>query len=785
MRILNKDVDKQTTQKWNGLYTHMTKGRLRRDVLGMRNSFGIARIVEIELSSIAGVCHIKTNVLTGRVLILFDPERLTHDELISILEGIQSSNNKKAMHKDYHKRNVDIGKDLEDGSPSPRILHKCKDRDKGIKVREKRQKLPIEDTGHSIRQQIIRLCITGVILVFLFVKRRFIGPGRLYMSSRLLGLSAITTIVAGYPIFRNGLAGLTGRDRLNIDTLITVATIATIVLRESLTGLVVVWLIDFSAFLQSITLRRSRKAFEELLSLEDAVGWRLVNGVEVKTPLEDILAGDIVVSHTGEKIVVDGEVIRGEAAVDQAAITGESNLVSKRSGDHVFAGTVVEMGTLYIRAIKVGDDTQLARIIQIVEEAQDSRAEVQNVADRFAQKVIPVSFILSILTFLVTRDIRRSLTMLVIACPCAVGLSTPTAVVAAIGGAARRGILIKGGIHLETAGKIDTILFDKTGTLTIGKPKVTRVISLTSHFNPKEVLMFAAIGVKHSNHPLAAAVLVQVHEMEAIIPEHAECEVVIGHGIRAISDGIQILVGSRHFMEDMGIKVGYEADIRSRRLVEDGESILYVARVRELIGIIGVKDSLRPGVKDVLQDLRKNGIGRIYLVTGDHFDSAAIMARELDLDDIKAAMMPEDKSNLVKRLQREGRHVAVVGDGINDGPALAVADLGIAMKTNGTDVAIEAADVAITGEQLQAVSETIWISRQAMKTIHQNFVFSIGINSLGILLGTFGLISPLAAAILHNASTLGVVFNSSRLYLSGRRDGKIKSCLQRFGKDER
>ncbi len=722
-----------------GLYSHRIRGRLRHDIQGLRRSSRFAGQLETEVARTEGVNRVEANAVTGRVLVFFDHNVLTHDKLIAILDGIKPINGN--------------GK------------YKVKKAGKGNSNKKHEHSL-IDESESSIKSQIIQLCITGAILGFLFFKRRFIGRGRLSGNGGLLGLSSLTTIIAGYPIFRNGLGALVKPERMNIDTLITVATIATIVLRESLTGLVVVWLIDFSGLLQSITMRRSRKAFEDLLNLDEEVAWRLVDDVEMRIPVADVRVNDVVVVHIGEKIVVDGEVVKGEAAVNQAAITGESNLVAKQPGAKTFAGTIVEVGTLYIRAEKVGDDTQLSRIIQVVEEAQESRADIQNIADRFAQKVIPVSFVLSALTFLVTRDIRRSLTMLVIACPCAVGLSTPTAVVAAIGGAAKKGILIKGGTHLETSGKVDTVLFDKTGTLTKGKPKVTRVISLMSQFKPEDILMFAAIGVKHSSHPLAAAVLVYVHEMEAVVPEHTECEAIIGHGVRAISDGAQIVVGSGHFMEDLGIKVGFESKIRAKRLAENGESVLYVAREGGLIGIIGVKDSLRPGVDMALKGLRKNGIEKICLVTGDHYDSAAILAKDLDIDEIKAGMMPEDKSGFVKMLQSQGRRVAVVGDGINDGPALAVADLGIAMKTNGTDVAIEAADVAIAGDQLQSVSETMNISKRAMNTIHQNFVFSIGINSLGILLGSFGLIAPLTAAIMHNASTLGVVFNSSRLYIN-------------------
>ncbi|HLG30631.1 MAG TPA: heavy metal translocating P-type ATPase [Candidatus Brocadiales bacterium] len=754
----------------NGLevYTHQTRGRLRRDVPGLKYSTQFAEQVESTISQKDGVCYIKTNILTGRVLIIFKPERLAHDELIQHLDKLQSLQDNKARkvsNNEYDSARSVKNKDKKAVEGTEHLVRKgiiklCTAIIKWLaKVFFK----------SSMRWQIIQLCIIGAVLLFLFIKRsRSSGAYRLSGKSSLIGLSAVTTIIAGYPIFRNGLAVLVGRGRINIDTLISAATVATIILRESLTGLVVVWLINLSNLLQTITLQRSRKAFEELLSLDEEVAWKLINEVEIRVPVEDVKVHDTVVAHVGEKIIVDGEVVKGEAAINQASITGESNLVTKQPGNQVFAGTIVELGTLYIRAEKVGDDTQLARIIRIVEEAQESRAEIQNIADRFAKKVIPVSFFLSVLIFIITRNIQRSLTTLVIACPCAIGLSTPTAIIAAIGGAARRGILIKGGTHLEMAGRIDSVIFDKTGTLTIGKPRVTRVVSSISQFKPRDVLMFAAIGVKHSTHPLATAILTHVHEMEAIIPEHSECEVVIGHGIRAISDGVQIAVGSRHFMEDLGVKVSHEGENRAMHLAEDGESVLYVARDGEFIGLIGVKDLLRDGVNNALKGLRKNGIERIYLVTGDHHDAAEILVStsNLDIDEIKANMIPEDKSNLVRALQAQGRRVAVVGDGINDGPALAVADLGIAIKSNGADVAMEAADVVITAEnQLELVPEIIKLSRKTMKTIHQNFAFSIGINSIGILLGMLGVISPLTAAILHNASTLGVVFNSSRLYL--------------------
>jgi manganese/zinc-transporting P-type ATPase C len=349
--------------------------------------------------------------------------------------------------------------------------------------------------------------------------------------------------------------------------------------------------------------------------------------------------------------------------------------------------------------------------------------------------------------------------MLVIACPCAAGLSTPTAVSAAIGNAARRGVLIKGGVHLEAAARVDTVVFDKTGTLTTGRARVARVLSLDPRHAPEDVLQIAASGELHSRHPLALAVLRRVRELEVEVPEHEDCEVIVGRGMRADMGGNRILVGSERLLADFGVTLpdGLAAELaRFRQL---GETVLCVAVNEAVIGLIGVNDLIRPEAREALEALHRAGIRRTLLLTGDSAASAEIVARQLEL--------PEDKFALVARLKAEGHRVAMVGDGINDAPALALADLGIAMGTAGSDVAIEAADVALASDDIREVPNVLGLSRRTLGVVRQNYALSLGVNALGVLVGAAGGLNPVLAALLHNASTIAVVANSSRLIRAG------------------
>jgi manganese/zinc-transporting P-type ATPase C len=429
----------------------------------------------------------------------------------------------------------------------------------------------------------------------------------------------------------------------------------------------------------------------------------------------------------------------------------------------VHAGSVVLRGRLVVRARAVGNQTTIGRIISRVEEAQHDRAPIQTVGENFSRRFVPISFIVSAITLALTGDVRRAMTMLLIACPCAVGLATPTAISAAIGNGARRGILIKGGSHLEQAGRVDAIVFDKTGTLTVGRPVVTNIIALHNDWQPEQVLAYAASSELHSRHPLAEAVIRSTEERRIIIPPHEECEVLVGLGMRTWADGRTLLLGSPSLLRSENVEVSREAADWVDKLRRQAETPLLLAVDETLVGLISLRDEIRSEAPDVLKKLRTNGIRRIVMLTGDHPDIAKVVAGELNIDEWRAEVMPEEKLEVVRQLQDEGYIVGMVGDGINDAPALAAANIGIAMGLAGTDVAVETADVALANDDLRRLLDVGDLGARAVEVIRQNYGMSIAVNAAGLLIGAGGALSPVLAAILHNASSVAVVANSSRL----------------------
>ena len=687
-----------------------------------RDRLPLALGVEIELRKLAGVRQTAASPRTGRVLIHFDPARLGLDDLRAAIL---------------------IARPLS----AEQLTERAAIRAEAAELAEHRN----------------RLVVGGSVLLGLFLKRLFFGATALAGSPVLFAISTTATIVSGYPFLRGGFRALTGRGGLDTDALITSATIASLLLRESVTSLIVIWLLNLGELLQALTLRRTRRAIQDLLSIGDQDVWLVAGGAEVKVPLQQIRVGQAVAVYTGEKIPVDGVVIDGQGTVDQAPITGESLPAYKNRGEEVFAGTILELGSLRIRASRVGSDTAVGRLIRRVEQARELRAPIETVAEGFSRRFVPLSFGLSAAILLLTRDVRRAMTMLVIACPCAAGLSTPTAVSAAIGNGARRGILIKGGVHLEAAAKLDTVIFDKTGTLTTGRARVARVLSFDSGCLPAEVLRIAASGELHSSHPLALAVLRHSRELEVEIPEHEECDVIVGRGMRADMGGNRILVGSPQLMLDFGVPLPDNLDAELARFREEGEAILCVAVNERMIGLIGVRDLVRREAIEAVGLLWRAGIRRILLSTGDSAESAEIVARAIELEEYRAGLLPEDKFRLVRELRAAGHRVAMVGDGLNDAPALALADLGIAMGTVGSDVAIEAADIALAGDDVRDVATVLDLSRRTLGVVRQNYALSLGVNAGGVLVGAAGALNPVLAALLHNLSTIAVVLNSSRL----------------------
>lgn len=616
---------------------------------------------------------------------------------------------------------------------------------------------------------VLRMVIGGLALSLLGVRRYvFARPPLLGPSGRVVATGV--TIFTGYPFLRGALRSLRS-GRAGTDALVSAATVASLILRENVVALTVLWLLNIGEYLQDLTLRRTRRAISELLRGSQDTAWiRLMapSGApgpwtEIQVPIDSLELGDEVVVHDHVAIPVDGAVVDGEAVVNQSAITGENLPVSVGVGTRVHAGSVVVRGRVVVRAEAVGKQTTIGRIITRVEEAQHDRAPIQTVGENFSRRFVPTSFIVSAITLAITGDVRRAMTMLLIACPCAVGLATPTAISAAIGNGARRGILIKGGSHLEQAGRVDAIVFDKTGTLTVGRPVVTNIVAMHKDWQPEQVLAYAASSEIHSRHPLAEAVIRSTEERHISIPPHEECEVLVGLGMRTWADGRTLLLGSPSLLQAEKVRVSKKAKEWVDKLRREAETPLLLAVDGKLVGLISLRDEVRPEAAEVLKQLRANGIRRIVMLTGDHPDIAQVVAGELGIDEWRAEVMPEDKLDVVRELQGEGYIVGMVGDGINDAPALAAADIGIAMGLAGTDVAVETADVALANDDLHRLLDVRDLGARAVDVIRENYGMSIAVNAVGLIIGAGGALSPVLAAILHNASSVAVVANSSRL----------------------
>lgn len=611
--------------------------------------------------------------------------------------------------------------------------------------------------------EVVRMTIGAIALALLGIRRYgLVRPPLLGPTSRLFATGA--TIITGYPFLRGALRSLRGGKSPGTDMLVSAATIASLILRENVVALTVLWLLNIGEYLQDLTLRRTRRAIADLLRGTQDTAWiQLDDGTEVQVSTDSLRIGDLVVVHEQVAIPVDGVVVSGDAIVDRSAITGETLPVTMAVDDKVHAGSVVVRGRVVVRARAVGSHTVLGRVVSRVEEAQRDRAPIQTVGENFSRRFVPASFILSAATFLFTGDIRRAMTMLLVACPCAVGLSTPTAISAAIGNGARRGILIKGGSHLEAAGRVDAVVFDKTGTLTQGRHIVTNIVSFHDNWPAEQVLAYAASSEIHSRHPLAEAVIRSTEDKHIVIPPHEECEVLVGLGMRTRADGRTLLLGSPSLLAQEDVAVGAEVCDWVQRLRRRAETPLLLAVDGELVGLISLRDEIRPEAAAVLAELRAAGIRRIVMLTGDHSETAAAIAAELGITEWRAEALPEDKLAAVRALHDEGYTVAVVGDGVNDAPALAAADIGIAMGLAGTDVAVETADVALATDDLRRLLDIRDLGGHAVDVIRENYAMSIAVNSLGLLLGAAGGLSPVLAAVLHNASSVAVVANSSRL----------------------
>jgi Cd2+/Zn2+-exporting ATPase/Cu+-exporting ATPase len=573
-----------------------------------------------------------------------------------------------------------------------------------------------------------------------------------------LALAAV--VAGGYPIFFNVIRALRNR-AVTSHALMTLGILGALAIGQYAAAAVIVFFMRLADFIEGYTTDRSRQAIRELLTLAPETAWVERDGREVLVPAEQVGRGEAVLVKPGERIPVDGMVVDGRASVNQAPITGESVPVEKWPGDRVFAATICERGALRVRTERVGQDTTFGQIIRLVEEAEASKAPVQRFADRFTAYYIPVVVAAALATYLIGGSATAAVATVLVACSCAIAMATPITVLAAAGRSAREGIIIKGGRYLEALAKVDTVVLDKTGTVTVGRPEVAEVVPLDGE-GPASLLALAASIERRSEHPLAAGVVRAAEESALTLQEPKEFEVYPGEGVAATVDGVAALCGTERLMARFGVDVADDVRTRVRGLAEDGRSVVLVARGKTLAGLIALADTIRPEVESTISSLRALGVRRLLLLSGDRREVAAAVARRLGVE-FEAEVLPEQKIRVVEQLQREGKIVAMVGDGINDAPALAQADVGIAMGVAGTDAAIEAAHVALMQDDWRGAPEAIRIGRRAFRTIQQNLWFTAGYNMVGMALAATGWLPPIAAAAAQSLPDVVVMLNSTRL----------------------
>ena len=573
----------------------------------------------------------------------------------------------------------------------------------------------------------------------------------LYLLSALVGSSFI---------WWSAYKGIKERD-FTADIPVTIATIAAIAIGQYSAAAVVAVLLLLGGMLEELVSARAGKALESLAKLlPDRVTVRR-DGHDIIVPLEEVKLGDTILVKPGERIAVDGTVLSGTASVNQAAITGESLPVDKQEGDTVFAGTLNEVGAMEILAIKVGSETTLGQIHRLIEDAQTQKPNVERLLNTHAKFYTPTAIILGVLLWWWSGDLTRAITMLIVFCPCVMVLATPTALVASVGNAALRGNLIKKGATIESMAKIDTVIFDKTGTLTQGEPKLASVIALNNNKN-EDLLLLAAIAEKFSEHPLGKAIVKAAEEKGLSVPDPELFESISGAGIKVKIRGKNIFVGRLKQASDFNISISNEVEESITKQSQMGHNVVMIGIDNEIAGLLTFEDKIRPESKKTIENLHRLGIKTI-MITGDSKVVAEKTAETLGINEIYAEVMPQEKVEIVKRLQLEGHKIIFVGDGVNDGPALVTADVGIAMGLTGTDVAIETAEVGLLSDDLLKVPYLISVSKKAISTIWQNVVFSLSVLSMAVILTIPGILTPVTGALLHELSSIPVIMNSARL----------------------
>jgi Cd2+/Zn2+-exporting ATPase len=577
-------------------------------------------------------------------------------------------------------------------------------------------------------------------------------------------LTLVSALVGGATITVKSVRALLHRD-FGVDILASVAVWISVLLGEYLAGAIVVIMLNGGELAEDLATKRSSKAIEKLIKSAPMTARIIRDGQQIEVDLDEVKVGDIALVKTGEKVPVDGVVVKGNGSVNEATITGESIPSEKVAGSQVYGNTLVENGALNIKVTRTSEEMVFARIINQVREAQSRKAPVERIADRYARWFAPVILIAAVATQLVMKNPLYTAAVLVISCPCALTLATPIAVVAGMGNAARNGVLIRGGTFLEELGRCDVVVIDKTGTVTLGRPQVVNIKPIGGR-RLEDVLALAGMAEQRSEHFLAKAILDEGRKCEIPLEDPEEFQVRPGYGVVAELRGRRVIVGSMNLMREHHVVM----DEETTRFVDAesalGRTTVMVAEESEPVGIISISDIPRKGIENSISQMKSNGVRKVLMLTGDNLSAAKEMARQVGIDEAYANLLPEDKVKHVEALKEQGHRVIVVGDGVNDAPALATANVGISMGIAGTDVTMETAGIVLMTDDLSKVGKTMTLSRRVLSVIKQNVVFSILVNVMGLLLSTQGFVSPVLASVVHESNALIVVFNSLRLLRS-------------------
>ena len=570
-----------------------------------------------------------------------------------------------------------------------------------------------------------------------------------------------TVIISGIPMLLLAMTRLIREKWISSALLIAIAMVASLLIGEVFAAGEVAWIMALGALLEDWTVERAKKGLRNLINLTPQTGRRITDGTEEVIPVDEIRLGDTLRILPGESVPVDGEIIKGTSSLDQSIMTGESLPIDKEVGDEVFCGTMNLYGAIDIKATSLGENSSLQKLIDLVKAADEKQAPTQRIADKWATWLVPVALAIAIATWLVTGNLERGVTVLVVFCPCALILATPTAIMAAIGQATKYGVLIKSGEALETLGGLNTLVFDKTGTLTYGNLEVSDVISLKEDLPSEELLKIVASCEKLSEHPLAKAIVKNAKEAQINIEEPQDFKMYPGKGVTCTNSYGKVYAGNSKFLSEYNIDV--DVDCQMDKLKHEGKASIIVALNGEVIGLIGLSDVIREDSKDMIEKLHDLGTETI-LLTGDNSETANYFAGQVGIGKVFGNLLPEEKLSWIEKLKSEGKKVCMIGDGVNDAPALKTADVSVAMGSVGSDVAIEAADIALLGDDIGKIPYLKKLSNSTLFTIKANIAMSMTINAAAIICSVLGLLNPVTGAIVHNAGSCLVVLNAALLY---------------------